>query len=239
MSSLRQIAIDLLPHGVVRRIAQRRELARRSATAARRAAELRAVYPVARGLEASGRLNMGCGLHHEPGWINADADPDSPLVIRVVAGEPLPFESDSMEVVFSEHFLEHLSRRDGVWFLQESQRVLEPGGLFRVSCPDLDALVTMARDGEDSWRRLASVYESIGDFPPGELNRWERVLNWAFYGHEHRYLWSLDDLKAELLRVGFGKVERKRFGHSSMTGAAIERRIPEEFYSLIVEATKS
>ena len=90
----------------------------------------------------------------------------------------------------------------------------------------------------DTWRELAQIYESIGDFPPGELNSPERVLNWAFYGHEHKHLWSFRQLRAELERVGFSDVRRMRFGTSRAKGAAIERRVPEAFYSLIVEAEK-
>jgi predicted SAM-dependent methyltransferase len=181
---------------------------------------------------------MGCGKHREPGWINADADPGADFNIILRDGESLPFANAALEVVFSEHFLEHLSFADGCHFLRESHRVLRKGGVFRVSCPDLHVIARMLNAGDDSWRALASVYESIGDFPEGALTMPERVVNWAFYGHGHKHLWSFPQLEYHLDQIGFSEIHRMPFGVSNRDGAAIERRIPEAFYSLIVEATK-
>jgi hypothetical protein len=45
-----------------------------------------------------------------------------------------------MRVVYSSHFIEHLTRRDAHSFIRECFRVLEPGGLLRIVFPDLEAL---------------------------------------------------------------------------------------------------
>lgn len=182
---------------------------------------------------------MGCGTHREPGWINADASDDAEQRLILSENEPLPFLDGELEAVFSEHFLEHVSLRDGIHFLRESGRVLTRGGTFRVSCPDLDVIVSLLQPGNEQWKALARVYESIGDFSPGALAYPEQVVNWAFYGHSHRYLWSFRQLKTELERSGFADIRRMPFGVSRVDGVAIERRIPEAFYSLIVEATKA
>ena len=181
---------------------------------------------------------MGCGTHREPGWLNADSNPQAeiPLVLR--EGEPLPFVDSSVDVVFSEHFLEHLSFDEGRHFLRESQRILRPGGLFRVSCPDLDWIAGLLRSGSEDWRALAHVYESIGDVAEGEIDGPEGAINWAFYGHDHKHLWNLRQLERELSACGFGVVRRMGFGQSVLAGAAIERRRGEAFYSLIAEAEK-
>jgi predicted SAM-dependent methyltransferase len=176
---------------------------------------------------------MGCGTHHEPGWINADGADGAPYRIQLRVGEPLGFATDSLEVVFSEHFLEHITLPEARWFFRESFRVLKPNGLFRVSCPDMDAVTS-----GDTWRELAKVYESIGDFPPNTLTRKDLVVNHAFYGHGHKHLWTLEALREELEAVGFRDVERMPFGKSRVPGAAIEIRQGEAFMSLIVEATK-
>lgn len=238
MSALSRTLAELLPHGVVRRVAARRAARRRQELLERRQRELR---PIATPLGTNARptrLNMGCGLHREPGWINADADPRADVEIVLRDGEPLPFGDGTLDVVFSEHFLEHLSFVDGCHFFRESQRVLKRGGTFRVSCPDLDAIARMLQPADDSWRALARIYESIGDFGEGELSCPERVVNWAFYGHEHKHIWTFRQLEEELCRAGFAGARRVALGTSGVTGGAIERRIPEAFYSLIVEATK-
>lgn len=237
MNGIGQTIADFLPYGVVRRVASRRARQRRARLVAERSQQLRAVLG-RDDMAGLPRLNIGCGSHREPGWLNADADPGAELQIAVRAGEPLPFVDGELEMVFSEHFLEHLSYDDGVHFLRESARVLRRDGVFRVSCPDLDVILGLLRPGDKDWKALAGVYESIGDFAPGVLDVPERVVNWAFYGHEHRYLWSFRQLRSVLEASGFGGVERVRFGVSRYAGAAIERRRPEAFYSLIVEAVK-
>jgi ubiquinone/menaquinone biosynthesis C-methylase UbiE len=154
------------------------------------------------------------------------------------ATSPLPFADASLEVVFSEHFLEHIDLESARNFIRESFRVLQPGGLWRVSCPDLEAIVAMLGTDNASWRGLARVYEVIGDFPEGALRRPEHVVNWAFYGHGHRHLWTFDELRDELESAGFRDVRRQSFGESRVERAAIELRKAEAFYSIIAEATR-
>lgn len=237
MNGLARTLADLLPHGVVRRVSAVRAAKRRERQLRQRQSEMRPVSALA-GHAPLARLNMGCGTHREPGWINADADSraDVPIVLR--DSDPLPFDDGALDVVFSEHFFEHVSFDDGRHFLREAFRILRHAGTFRVSCPDLQFLVGMLEPGDEKWHALAHIYESIGDFSPGELTSPERVLNWAFYGHEHKHIWSFRQLREELERVGFADIRRMPFGASRVEGAAIERRVPEAFYSLIVEAAK-
>jgi len=239
MSSLKRVLTDMLPHGIVRRIAASRERERVAARTAARAQQLRSVRQANGDQPTMPRLNMGCGTHREPGWINADAAADAEVQVMIQDGDPLPFRDGELDAVFSEHFLEHLTFTDGSYFLRESARVLKSGGTFRVSCPDLDVLTALLSSTSEKWKDLARVYESIGDFEPGTLAFPEQVLNWAFYGHAHRYHWSFRQLSAELQRLGFVDVRRMPFGTSRTEGVAIERRIPEAFYSLIVEGTKA
>ena len=48
----------------------------------------------------------------------------------------LPFEDNSVEYIFSSHFIEHLHYPQAVEYLRESFRVLKPGGIIRTICPD-------------------------------------------------------------------------------------------------------
>ena len=55
------------------------------------------------------------------------------------AGTVLPFASASVQLVYCEHMLEHLGRTGdvGATLLREVYRVLAPGGVLRLSTPDL------------------------------------------------------------------------------------------------------
>jgi len=238
VNGLRGALIDLLPHGVVRRVAASRQRDRLNARIAERSGQLRAVRTTDDAPRLP-RLNMGCGAHREPGWINADSDEKADTCLTLSEGEPLPFADGELEAVFSEHFLEHVPFRTGVHFLRESGRVLRSGGTFRVSCPDLDVIVGLLQPLNEQWKALARIYESIGDFEPGDLTLPEQVVNWAFYGHAHRHLWSFRQLETELSGSGFVDVRRMPFGVSRAEGVAIERRVPEDFYTLIVEGTRA
>jgi SAM-dependent methyltransferase len=54
---------------------------------------------------------------------------------------PLPFPEDTFDSVYALHIIEHLTPEEGGEFVAEVFRVLRSGGIFRVSTPDLEAIV--------------------------------------------------------------------------------------------------
>jgi predicted SAM-dependent methyltransferase len=85
-------------------------------------------------------INLGCGGNRLPEpWENYDAELD---ITR-----PLPFPDSSVAKILIEHCLEHVNSTQGMGFLLEANRVLEPGGVLRVCVPVLDELEMLhARD---------------------------------------------------------------------------------------------
>lgn len=65
--------------------------------------------------------------------------PSNVLVHNLSRGIPAP--SDSVDVVYNSHVLEHLDREVARQFLLEIKRVLKPNGVLRVVVPDLEHLV--------------------------------------------------------------------------------------------------
>lgn len=53
----------------------------------------------------------------------------------------LPFPADTFDAVYALHIVEHLTPEEGQAFVAEVFRVLRPGGIFRVSTPDLEGTV--------------------------------------------------------------------------------------------------
>jgi hypothetical protein len=74
------------------------------------------------------KLHLGCGDNVLPGWLNSDYYPRSDSVLHLDATAPLPLPDASLDYVFSEHMIEHLSSADGMRMLRECHRVLRPGG---------------------------------------------------------------------------------------------------------------
>lgn len=60
----------------------------------------------------------------------------------------IPFHDNSIDFIFTSHFLEHVYREDAVKILEDSLRALKPGGIIRVSIPDLDIAIEMVREGK-------------------------------------------------------------------------------------------
>ena len=53
------------------------------------------------------RLNIGAGQTHIPGYINIDISSKADITLDL-GTDKLPFEDDSVDVVFSYHTLEHV-----------------------------------------------------------------------------------------------------------------------------------
>src|SRR5262245_41816323 len=58
-------------------------------------------------------------------------------VVWADASRRIPVQSESLDVVYSSHMLEHLDPREAECFLNEIRRVLKPGGIIRLVVPDL------------------------------------------------------------------------------------------------------
>jgi predicted SAM-dependent methyltransferase len=85
-------------------------------------------------------LNLGCGNRYHKDWINIDFHSESDDVIQhnLLTGIPLP--DKSVDVVYHSHVLEHFSKKDSVFFIQENHRVLKVGGIIRIVVPDLEQI---------------------------------------------------------------------------------------------------
>lgn len=86
------------------------------------------------------KLNLGCGSTYHRDWINVDIAPQSPDIIAYDFTKGLPFDSNSIDVCYSSHVLEHLRKEEADLFIGEQKRVLKPKGIIRVVVPDLEVI---------------------------------------------------------------------------------------------------
>lgn len=78
-------------------------------------------------------LHLGCGGHRLPApWENYDRE--------VNICQRLPVEDGRARFIFAEHVIEHVPFLDGIHFLKECHRALAPGGVLRLSFPDMTRL---------------------------------------------------------------------------------------------------
>lgn len=93
------------------------------------------------------KLNLGCGANRLHGWQNHDMDVD--------LSKPLPYANQTIEKIFAEHVIEHLTSAEMMYFFEECYRVLKVGGVLRVVFPDIEQ--TMTRSTEE-YVKFAMTY---------------------------------------------------------------------------------
>lgn len=73
------------------------------------------------------RLHLGCGRNPKEGFINIDMyDIPGVDLVHDLSKFPWPFEDNSVDEIFSSHFLEHFSGSDFSLIMQECYRILKP-----------------------------------------------------------------------------------------------------------------
>jgi predicted SAM-dependent methyltransferase len=175
-------------------------------------------------------VNLGCGYRPMKGWINVDRARGAEVQIVWDLTRGLPFRDDSCAAIFSEHLIEHVTKDDAAMLLKECHRVLQSGGVLRVSTPDAE-LFLRSYAGDRKFLGSSGFSQPI-DTPVDRVNYMMRE-----YG---QHLWSYDEELLSLMfkRAGFTKIVRQRFrvsAHPQMNNIDFSAR---EFESLYLEAIK-
>ena len=176
------------------------------------------------------RLNWGCGSWAEPGWINSDVKDDPGIDISCDIREGLPLEDESMDYVVSIHALPEVPYPEIVPILQELRRVLKPGGVLRLSLPDL-------MKGVEAYQRNDRDYFLIPDEEVKSLEA-KLIVQLIWYGYS-RTLFTQGFIEEMLLKAGFSQVNQCRYKETkSRFGEGILELDNREQESLFVEAVK-
>ena len=150
-------------------------------------------------MEKGPLLHVGCGHERLEGWVNIDfkALPGVDHVADVT--KELGFTG--ARAIFAEHFLEHL-RMDGVLqFLLNAHAALDKRGWIRMSTPNVE------------WT-LATHYSRAQE-PKGKIDD-VLMLNRAFHGWGHQFLWNREALELVLKATGFRSIRWCSYGKSKL-----------------------
>jgi predicted SAM-dependent methyltransferase len=180
------------------------------------------------------RVNLGCGAHTIPGWVNVDAIRERGVDLRQDLRRPLPFDTASCRLIFAHHVLEHFHYPDeALSVLTECRRVAAPDGCLRVVVPDLGMYVKRY-SGE---RGQPPLRELIGPTEPLDT-RAEQLHLGLWRGRAHKFAYDEETLGRLLELAGFEHVERVSFGRSAFNSQIVQDRT-EHWYpkeSLYMEA---
>jgi len=147
-------------------------------------------------------LNLGCGSHYHPDWLNVDFHSTGSGVKAHNLNKGIPFEDNSFDVVYNSHLLEHFPKSYAPVFLKDCHRVLRNGGIIRVVVPDLEQIVR--------WYLLLLAKSISGDKKAQNKYEWimlelfdQMVRNYS--GGEMLKYWKQEHIPAEdfvIERVG-------------------------------------
>ena len=106
-------------------------------------------HPSGRVDEEPAKVQIGGGSHRIDGFYNIDIVPPADILWDV--REEIPLHDNTVELLFSEHFLEHIDYPTSAKrYARETHRVLAPGGQVITGVPDASFVLSKypAKAGE-------------------------------------------------------------------------------------------
>jgi predicted SAM-dependent methyltransferase len=180
------------------------------------------------------RLEIG-GHKPREGWVVTNVNAVTRLYLDATSRWPL--DDNTVEYVFSDNVIEHLTLDQGRAMLREAHRCMQPGATIRIVTPDLRGHVEMYLSGGTALQNEASThYRNMGLVVehPIDLVR----IPIASFGHHQGYLYDFETLSTELESAGFTAPTRYELGSSGHEAlAGIDIRNHEGGAQLAMEAT--
>ncbi|HQZ40960.1 MAG TPA: methyltransferase domain-containing protein [Vicinamibacterales bacterium] len=180
------------------------------------------------------RINFGCGPFPLERWLKTDGGdgrifeaPDDPRIVALDVWEFLGHvPSNAVEYITSEQFFEHFDRHEGHRLIREWYRVLKPGGVLRIQCPDLEKEIRIYLDMLDgvSWedtvlphriRHIGQSSEPSAKLVEGERYTRAMLINNGMRLDGHKFIYDFETLAQSLSLAGFRQIVRERFGRST------------------------
>ena len=112
-------------------------------------------------------INIGAGSFYHPYWHNLDNPNDyyadsqkGRLHIQydLTSHEPFQIRDNSLKVAYTSHVIEHIHNDDVEYLFREVYRCLQPGGYFRITCPDIDLEYAAYSRGDSAFWKWPNAY---------------------------------------------------------------------------------
>ena len=190
------------------------------------------------------KINLGGGDFVREGWCNLDVSTGYDVSRRLLK----EFKDESIEIIYSSHFLEHIPPERVRILLENVYRILKNEGVARISGPDLDLFTEMVLKGEKQFMSFVVTFYERSDMGCDWL-QWYLYMcgNPEQFGRpnshpptQHCWMVSANIIIYFLVAAGFEptKIQKSSFGTSRIP----ELRVPcfdnRRELSFFVEAVK-
>ncbi len=130
------------------------------------------------------KIQFGCGGLHLKDWENYDLDMD--------LTKPIPIPDQSVDFIFAEMVIEHLTPQQAWNALDEFYRLLKSGGVVRIVIPDF----------VNNWRELNDAYRKVNAEVTHAKTDKEHARSIIFC-HGHQSMWTCPMMECVLEAIGF------------------------------------
>lgn len=141
------------------------------------------------------KLHLGCGTNILPGWANIDLVGHAGSLLHDII-KPFPILSQTINFIYSEHFIEHITRRQAHNLLVECRRMLAPGGVVRLSTPNLRFII------DEYLRGRTTEWNDVNWNPVTPC----QMMNEALRLWDHQFVYDFEELELLLKESGFSVV---------------------------------
>ena len=154
------------------------------------------------------KLHLGCGRNILDGWINTDYN-----TAKFGGSEYLdvtkkfPYNNNSVDYIFSEHMIEHITYHEGKFMLEESFRVLKSDGKIRISTPDLKFLIELYTDNKTDLQKRYIDYTVNHPAYNVSIGIDTFIINNFVRDWGHIFIYDKKILKTLLESIGFTDVK--------------------------------
>jgi predicted SAM-dependent methyltransferase len=178
-------------------------------------------------------LHFGCGNDYKKGFINIDINKKADFYFD--ARNKLPFKNETIEYIYSSHFIEHLKNDELARHFKESFRILKPGGIYRMCAPDFLALINAYISKDSQWIKIVKEKIFLNfDYISSNLVSYGDYLD--HFLHEegsHKVFLDYERIKNLLINSGFKNNNIKLVKYNE----SIDSNKRENF-SIYIEAEK-
>ncbi|MAQ20754.1 MAG: hypothetical protein CMD52_04495, partial [Gammaproteobacteria bacterium] len=146
----------------------------------------------------------------------------------------IPLPDNSVKTVYTSHMFEHLSRNEGILFLQEVKRVLMDNGILRISVPDLEKYISRYNKTKNADEFMEGI---LVNAPPISTLLDKIKLVYTGYRH-HQCMYDGNSLSKLLHSQGFRDVTIQIHGNTLIENSENLNLHEREEQSVYVEARK-